>query len=189
MGMPGSAQSWTREMVFALPDDGNRYELLDGELLVTPAPRPLHQLAVWALYNRIESFVGRHRLGVAGMSPADLDLKSGQLLQPDLFVVGPLPPGPEVAWSDFGVPLLVVEVLSPSTAFADRNRKRIRYQKSGIPEYWIIDTDARLIERWRPDDDRPEILTERIAWQPRQDVPALDLDLQEYFMEVWRESA
>lgn len=142
-----------------------------AEELVTPAPRAMHQLAVWALYDRIKPYVARHGLGVVGSSPADLDLLSGQLVQPDLFVIAPLPRGREVAWSDFGIPLLVVEVLSPSTAFADRNRKRNRYQKAGIPEYWIVDADARLIERWKPHDELPEILSERLVWQPSPELP------------------
>ena len=188
MHMPDTARRWTRDQVLALPDDRNRYELLDGELLVTPSPAPIHQLAVWALNKRIHPFVDQHGLGEAGLAPADLDLRSGQSLQPDLFVVALPEPGRRLDWSDFGIPLLVVEVLSLSTAFQDRNRKRVRYQKSGVGEYWIVDTDARLIERWKPDDDRPEILTDRIEWQPGSDLPPLEIDLPQYFREVWREA-
>ena len=117
MPMPETARRWTREAVLALPDDGNRYELLDGELLVSPSPQPTHQRAVWALNKRIHPYVDQHGLGEAGLAPSDLDLKSGQSLQPDLFVVEVAPPAPgqPPAWSDFGIPLLVVEVLSPST--------------------------------------------------------------------------
>src|SRR5436309_4474204 len=87
MGMPDAKTPWTREMVLALPDDGNRYELIDGELLVSPSPRALHQRAVLCLYDRLGPFVRRHRIGVVGLAPSDLDLESGQLVQPDLFVV------------------------------------------------------------------------------------------------------
>lgn len=185
MSMPNTARRWTREELLALPDDGNRYELLDGELLVTPSPAPIHQLAVWALNDRIRPYVQHHGIGVAGLAPSDLDLRSGQSLQPDLFVVAPLPQGSEPRWADFGIPLLVVEVLSASTASADRHRKRVRYQRSGIAEYWIVDTEARLIERWTPADTRPEILSQRIEWQPRPDLPPLAIDLPDYFREIW----
>ncbi len=185
MPMPDTARRWTREEVLALPDDGNRYELLDGALLVSPSPAPRHQMAVWSLYDRIQPYVERNGFGRTGLAPADLDLRSGQSLQPDLFVVSPLPPGERLTWSDFGIPLLAVEVLSPSTAYHDRHRKRRRFQQSGIAEYWIVDTDARLIERWRPQDDRPEILAERIEWQPDYGLPPLAIDLEAYFKEVW----
>ena len=69
-------------------------------------------------------------------------------------------------WEEYGIPLLVVEVLSPSTARYDRLVKRHRYQRAGTREYWIVDPDARLVERWRPDDERPEILEETLTWQP-----------------------
>jgi Uma2 family endonuclease len=187
MLMPDVARRWTRQEVLDLPDDGNRYELLNGALLVTPSPSPIHQLALFALNDRIRPYVQRHWLGIAGWSPADLDLRSGQLLQPDLFVVSPPPRGKPLAWSDFGIPILVVEVLSPSTALNDRNRKRVRYQQSGVGEYWIVDLDARLIERWRPEDERPEILVARIAWHPSPKLPPLEIDLAEYFREVWGE--
>ena len=189
MGMPNIAKQWTREEVQALPDDGNRYELLDGELLVSPSPKAIHQLAVFRLYERIYPYVSKHGLGETGLAPSDLDLKSGQSLQPDLFAVEvSTPRGQEPKWEHFGIPFLIVEVLSPSTALYDRNKKRVRFQRSGVSEYWILDPHARLIERWRPDDQRPEILTELIQWQPRQDIPPLTIDLGEFFQAVWRES-
>jgi Uma2 family endonuclease len=77
-----------------------------------------------------------------------------------------------------------VEVLSPSTARADRRVKRLRYQRQGIPEYWIVDLDARLVERWRPKDERPEIVDETLSWRPAPSGAALSLDLAELFSEV-----
>ena len=90
-----------------------------------------------------------------------------------------------VDWPDFPVPLLIVEVLSPSTARYDRVTKRRRYQRSQVHQYWIIDLDARVIERWRPADDRPELVTGLITWQPVPEAPALAIDLDAYFAKVW----
>jgi Uma2 family endonuclease len=136
MVMSPAANVWTREQVLALPDDGNRYELVDGELLVSPSPRGVHQRAVGELYLLLGPYVRSHKLGYAAFSPADLDLRSGQLMQPDLFV-GELVNGREpVDWSDYVIPLLVVEVASPSTARYDRITKRRRFQRSGVPTYW-----------------------------------------------------
>ena len=84
--------------------------------------------------------------------------------------------------------MLVVEILSPSTARYDRITKRGRYQRSQISEYWIVDTDARRIERWRPNDREAEVLTGTITWQPTAGGPVLTIDLDQYFATVWRET-
>jgi len=183
--MPDLARRWTREEVLALPDDGQRYELLDGELLVSPSPGYQHQFSLLALYDRVNPYVRDHQLGCTLVAPADLDLRSGQLLQPDLFVL-PLIEGRRPSQgSEAGIPLLVAEILSPSTALFDRNKKRRRYQQSRVADYWIVDVDARLVERWSPDDLRPEILTEQLEWRPRPELPPLVIDLAAYFGEVW----
>jgi Uma2 family endonuclease len=183
MGMPELARRWTRHQVLALPEDGNRYELLNGELLVTPSPRWRHQEALQLLNDRIRPYVKTHRLGWTMLSPADLDLESSQLLQPDLFVVRARAQKPR-EWSDTGIPLLVVEVLSPATALNDRNKKRRVYQAAGVEEYWIVDCAAELIERWRPGEERPEILTERLEWQPDRETSPLVVELPRYFREL-----
>ena len=77
-----------------------------------------------------------------------------------------------------------MEILSPSTSRADRQAKRRLYQRQRVPEYWIVDVDARLIERWRPEDERPEILTEQIVWQPDAAHAPLEIDVPAYFAEV-----
>ena len=187
MGMRDLARTWTREDVLALPDDGNRYELVDGELLVSPSPRGLHQRGVLSLLRLVDPHVQTHRLGSVLFSPADLDLKSGQLVQPDLFV-GAMVAGREpVEWSEFGIPILVVEVLSPSTARYDRITKRRRYQRSGVPAYWIVDLDARQVEVWTPGDERPTIVERELRWDLPTAEAGLAIDLAAYFREVWAE--
>ncbi|MGQ0702330.1 MAG: hypothetical protein ACT4PM_04265 [Gemmatimonadales bacterium] len=64
-------------------------------------------------------------------------------------------------------------------------RWRRRFQLAGIPEYWIVDLDSRVIERWRPGDDRPEVLDERLRWQPEGATEALDFDLPGLFLDAW----
>ena len=86
MDMAVQQGEWTAELARALPDDGNRYEVLDGELFVTPVPARLHQRALLALYNRLKPYVVAHRLGELLLSPADIEFSSKRLLQPDLFV-------------------------------------------------------------------------------------------------------
>lgn len=184
MGMPALQTDWTVERALALPADGNRYEVLDGELFVTPAPSWTHQAAVGALYAHLREHVAAHQLGWAMLSPADIVFSPQRLVQPDVFVVPSRPEGEPRSWREVTALLLAVEVLSPSTARADRHRKRLIYQNEGVREYWVVDCDARLVERWRPADTRAEVLSDTLDWQPRADVPALRIGLSAFFAEV-----
>jgi len=182
MVMPARATVWTPELVRVLPDDGNRYEVVDGELLVTPMPAPIHQRLLGELLVAIDSYVERCALGETLPSPADISLDERSLVQPDLFVV-PRDVSPTFAeWSDLSSLLLAVEILSPSTARADRTIKRRLYQRWPVGEYWIVDPDARLVERWRPGDERPEIVERELTWHPAGAPEPMRLDLDALFV-------
>ncbi len=118
------------------------------------------------------------------LSPADIVFSPRRLVQPDLFVVPARDEGEPRSWGEVETLLLAVEVLSPSTARADRHRKRLIYQSQGVGEYWIVDCDARLVERWRPEDSRAEIVAELLVWYPREDVRPLQIDLPTFFGEL-----
>jgi len=185
--MPETLQRWTAAQVRELPDDGNRYEVVDGELLMTPAPSFDHQFVVGELFVVLRAYCKSVGLGHSTISPADIELDPATLVQPDVFVV-PFHEGRRPRrWQDIRELLLVVEVLSPSTARADRTVKRRRFQRAGIPEYWIVDVDARLIERWRPGDERPEIVTDQLRWQPQAAAAPFVLDLAAFFRSVVQE--
>lgn len=188
MGMPDVLERWTAARVRELPDDGNRYEVVDGELLVTPAPRFDHQDAVARLWQLLDEYLHVVRAGHATISPADVELDPHTLVQPDVFVVKLVDGRRPKNWADLEGLLLAVEILSPSSARADRTVKRRRYQREGIAEYWVVDVDARLIERWRPRDERPEILTGELIWQPAAAHDGLRIDLPAYFARVLGES-
>jgi Uma2 family endonuclease len=182
MGMPAAnRRRWSAAEVRRLnsesPSNGPRYELIAGELLVTPAPTPRHQLALAWLYDRLAPFVQREGVGRALWSPADLELAPDEVSQPDLFVIPTQPP--PATWSEITRLLLAVEALSPSTARNDRTVKRPYYQRVGVPEYWIVDLDAQLVERWRPDDERPEIVTSTLEWRPTDAATTLRISLDE----------
>ena len=182
MVMPHNTRVWTREEVWALPDDGKRYELIAGELLVSPSPGGMHQRALARLYDLVAPYVRSHGLGETLFSPADLQLQRGDISQPDLFVIPPGWDGRD--WEACGVPLLIAEILSSSTARYDRITKRSRYQQSGVGDYWIVDIDAQVFERWTPSDARPEVLAETISWQPEGARNPLIIDIEQYFREV-----
>ena len=176
--LPGE---WTLEDWRQLPDDGQRYEVIDGVLYVTPAPPLLHQRALRKLYDALAPLTR----GVAALlwSPAEIAFTPRRVVQPDLFVA-PLVEGREPrAWPEIARLHLAVEVLSPSTASRDRSVKRRLYQEHA-DEYWIVDLDARLVERWRPEDTRPEILDATLDWQPAWAQTGLTLDLPQLFREI-----
>jgi Uma2 family endonuclease len=180
MGMPDTARRYTVDEVLAFPSDGNRYELVDGELLVTPAPAPRHQIVVGRLDRVIGGYLDRHP-GVAALfpSPADISWDREKLVQPDLFVV----PAREVSnnWKTFRTLLLAIEIVSPSSARGDRLVKRRLYQRQQVATYWIVDPDARLVEVWRPDDERPAILTDVLRWRVAPDADELIVDVASLF--------
>jgi len=133
----------------ALPADGKRYELLEGEIYVTAAPRPRHQLVVGNLYLIIAEHVRRLGLGEIFLSPIDVILSDVTVVEPDLVY---LDAARLERVSDRGIegpPTLAIEVLSPSTAPADRGVKRQLSGRYGVPHYWIVDPDARVIETYR----------------------------------------
>ncbi len=185
MGMPQAPTQWTAAAVRNLPDDGLRYELVDGELVVTPAPSWSHQRVAVALLHRIHPWLAGTGVGIILFSPADIALGEDEILQPDLFVTPLDAQAPIRSWTDVTRLLLAVEILSPSTARYDRLLKRRRYQRAGVPEYWIVDPDARLVERWRPEDTRPEVVGEILTWQPDPGQAALEIDLVAMFAEAW----
>ena len=171
---------FTADMVRALPDDGNRYEVVYGELLVTPSPRPWHQVLVQRLSFAVESYLRSQPVGVVLTSPADISWGRDVLVQPDVFVVSP-DEARTLEWSRMRTLLLVVEVLSPSSARGDRFLKRLRYREAGVPLYWVVDGEERSVEIWTPADDFPVIERERVAWHPSGAHAPLTLRLEELF--------
>ena len=180
---PSPSAGWTVEMLDELPDDGQRYELIDGVLHVTPAPRELHQLVVGHVYLVLTQYLRGSSVGRAMISPADVRRgdRTRNRVQPDVFAVrlieGERPPYP-YSMSDL---LLAVEVSSPSDPMYDYHTKRELYLASGVPEYWVLDADARHLSRWRGTADPGEVLSVRAEWHPSGMPEPLVLDLPAFF--------
>ena len=190
MAMPAvHARRWTaaevRQLIADNPDLTPRYELVDGELLVTPSPGAPHQRSVMTLLFALQPYLVSTGVGEAYVSPSDVELEPEFISQPDLFVLGRAE-ALRVRRDGFPVfnQMLAIEVVSPSSGRHDRVRKRPKYQRH-TDEYWILDPDARLLERWRPGDERPEINAELFVWLPNPDVPPFTLNIEAFFAGVF----
>jgi len=133
----------TRSDLDRMPEDGHRYELIDGTLVVTPAPTPRHQRAVARLYSLL-SAACPVELEVL-IAPLDVVLADDTVMQPDLLVARTA----DFSERDLPVaPLLAVEVLSPSTRLLDLNFKRARFEQAGTTSYWVVDPDSVTLTAW-----------------------------------------
>jgi Uma2 family endonuclease len=181
MGM--AALYYTADMVRVLPDDGNRYEVVHGELLVTPAPRLWHQKLVMRLSAALDAYLAEERLGEVLMAPADISWGAHLLVQPDVFVV-PREEARTLRWTEIRTLLLAVEVLSPSSGRADRFTKRRLYQEQGVPLYWVVDGEARAVEVWTPDAELPTLARTVVSWQPPGAGRSFHLQLAKLFQTI-----
>lgn len=180
MFMDLATRRWTVAERDRLPRDGNRYEVVRGELFVTPMPSPRHQETVKRLFLPINAFVVQHSLGSAYDSGTDVHFSDEDVVVPDLVVY---PFGPDELpdkWLAAPKPLLVVEVRSQTTWRRDVGPKRRLYMEGAVPEYWIVNGDAREVRIVRPG-RADEIARDVIRWQPAGTEIALEIDLGEVF--------
>ena len=188
MGMAAqqsTACRWTEAEFEAARDaapPGERLELVDGEVLVTPSPHWLHQDILVSLLVRLRAYVSGQGIGKTFIAPLDVKLEPGLVTQPDLLVV----PSDDLLPERYFITrlLLAVEIISPSSARFDRVVKRPRYQRNRVPEYWVADRVSRTIERWQPDDERPAILSEELLWLPEGASIPFTLDLPPFFADT-----
>ena len=192
MGMPAVERRWTREQVLDLieqnPSHSPRYEVVDGELFVTPGPNGPHQFAVGLLHSLLHAYVRRVGVGEALTSPFDVKLEPDTTVGPDIFVVPPDEAKRLRRDATAQVLILAVETISPSSRRGDRGKKRQLFQRT-IPDYWIVDNTLRQFEVWRPGDEEPTILTDRLEWHPHGASEPFILELPAYFADVFGEQA
>ena len=134
------------------------------------------------MYIALDAYVRTQSIGEVFVAPLDVKLQPGLVLQPDILVV---PAGVLSAMEDIVDRLLLaVEAISPSSARHDRVVKRPAYQRNHVPEYWVVVVRSGTVERWRPDDARPEILAEEFVWHPEGAREPFVLDLLDFFAEI-----
>ena len=137
---------WTWEDYLRLPEDGQRYEIIQGVLYVSPAPTFDHQFALGRLFRLLDRHAGDHNLGLVLVAPFDIRLFPGaDSVQPDLMFFRPGNTPAAGAANFQGVPDLIVEVVSPGSTRLDQFIKFGAYENAGVPEYWLVDPRARAV--------------------------------------------
>lgn len=171
---------WTLELLHRLPDDGNKYELVRGELFVTPPPGDEHETILARLNEILTPFVSAHRLGHVYRPRAVMRFQ-GSEVEPDLMVRAAHPDrrGDDSDWTRAPIPELVVEVTSGATRRRDRNQKKDLYLDAGVHEYWIVDRVERSITVVRR--DGATVVNGRMTWSPEGASSPLEFAVEELF--------
>ncbi len=174
----------TYEDLRAMPDDGRRYELIDGEVYMTPAPRPRHQRTVGRLYRELADFVEGRGLGEVLLAPLDVVFGERTAIQPDLLFIRKDRASIVTELNVQGDPDLVIEVLSPSNASFDRETKLQVYARAGVRELWYFDPEARTAEILDLGPDGRYVLTAKLSGNAAvvsAVLPGLSLTLDQVF--------
>jgi Uma2 family endonuclease len=178
MHMATKLKRWTLEELHSLPDDGNKYELVRGELFVTPPPTDDHETILARLTRLLDRFVEANNLGHV-YHPRAVFRFEGSEVEPDLMVRQEAP-GLGNAWEKAPLPMLIVEVLSPTTRRRDQMQKKDFYSDARIPEYWIVDAEHAAITVIRPGEPGVTV-RETLMWQPAGVPQPLAIDVAGVF--------
>jgi Uma2 family endonuclease len=174
------AFEWTLEELHRLPDDGNKYELVRGELFVTPAPSAAHERLAVVLTEILTDYARRENLGRV-FHPRAVVRFQGSEVEPDIMVrewtTAP------VDWAEQPVPILVVEILSDITRRRDLGSKKDFYHDVGVPTYWIVDGDTRTIRTIQPPHE-DVVRTDTLVWHPAGTAEPLTLDIPSVFRDA-----
>jgi len=178
------APKLTYEDLRAMPDDGRRYELINGEVFMTPAPRPRHQRTIGRLYLSLADFVEERGLGEVLLAPTDVVFGERTAVQPDLLFIRKDRLSIVTELNVQGAPDLVIEVLSPGNAAFDRETKLQVYARAGVRELWYLDPEVRTAEILELGSDGRYVLAAKLSGNSRvtsKALPGLSLPLGDLF--------
>ncbi|MFQ5769732.1 MAG: Uma2 family endonuclease [bacterium] len=177
---------FTYEDYLLLPDDGKRYEIIEGELFMTPAPIIKHQNVLRELGKHIDNFVVTHNLGIVFLAPCDVILSKTNIVQPDIIFISKENRVMIKEKNIQGAPDLLIEITSPNTKERDLVLKKKLYAKFGVKEYWIVFMQEEMVKIWKLEDDA--IILDGVF--EKQDilksslVKGLEIKLSEVFREM-----
>src|SRR5690348_782967 len=181
MAMATAIPHYTADEVRQFDDPRLRFEVIRGELFVSPAPKIPHQRMVRELLVQLHDYLTRHNLGEVLPGPFEVQFTDDSAVQPDLLVVLDTQRSRLTPERHHGPPALVIEIISYSSKRTDRLQKRALYLEEGVSEYWVVDPELKQLERWRAGSNSAEVLTTRVIWNPTPDAPALSIDLVRLF--------
>jgi Uma2 family endonuclease len=182
MHMAQITDEWTLEQLHRLPEDGNKYELVRGELFVTPPPSVAHEELAAALGRILDHYAEEHGLGRVHRPRAVLRTLASEV-EPDLMVRAKA--ATDSDWAALPIPLLVVEIVSATTRRRDYIQKRDLYVDAGVPEYWIVDGRDMTVRIVRP--GREDVLaSQTFSWNPIGATEQLTIDVAALFSSVFR---
>ena len=180
MQMAVSTRRWTIADWERLPRDGNRYEVVAGELFVTPMPTPGHQIVVQRLWEALIPYVRRWGLGSVFAAGVDVFVGADEVVEPDLAVFGVPEEALPKRWKDAPTPILVAEVRSESTWRRDVGPKRHLYTSGRINVYWIVDREERTVRVVQPD-LADAVIADVLRWHPAGAGEPLEVELSGIF--------
>lgn len=181
MSMPNAARAWTLAELHRLPEDGNKYELVYGELFVTPAPTEEHETIASRLSRILDPYVEAQGLGLVYRPRAVVQRRKSEV-EPDLMVRAERIRR-KGSWRGAPVPILVVEIVSPTTRRRDHIKKRKYYEDIGVAEYWIIDASERCVRVVRPKTE-DQVAKSQLTWAPAGATRPLSISLAKLFAGV-----
>jgi Uma2 family endonuclease len=166
MAVAMAVKKWTLEELHRLPDDGNKYELVRGELFVTPPPGEEHETVLAKLSALLTPYVQENGLGLVYHPRAVMRYDKSEV-EPDLMVRQPHPNRKrrDTDWDSAPIPILVVEVLSAYTRRREFNQKKELYLDASVAEYWIVDSESRTITIVKPGESM-RVEATQLTWSP-----------------------
>jgi Uma2 family endonuclease len=179
--MSVALHAFTYDDLADTPDDGNRYEIINGELLVSPSPSAKHQRVLNRLNIRMSAFVDVHQLGEVFIAPLDVIVSPYNVVQPDLFFIARHRLVNMVGRAITGAPDLAVEVLSPHSRMIDLVRKRAMYATAGVQEYWAVDSRHRTVTVFTLVNGQYEVVEARGGFARSLVLPGFEINIAELF--------
>ncbi len=166
-----------------MPEGPPYFQLIEGDLYMSPSPNFFHQSIIGNLYHVLRSYLAKHPIGKAQIAPSDVELNDQNVFQPDLYYVANERRDILTRQGPVGAPDLVVEILSPRTLSLDLGAKRLVYARSGVKEMWALDPDDEKVEifRFEQDVDRPTVTLKGKGSITSPLFPGLEIPLVQVF--------
>lgn len=186
--VPGPKQGfWTYDDYASIPEDGNRYEIINGVLYMSPSPNWPHQEIALEIAAHLRNYFRATHIGGVFIAPLDVELAHNTVVQPDIVVLLKSSRKKLQERHIIGAPDLAIEVVSPTSATHDRHRKLAAYARAGEPEYWIVEPDSHTVEVLilEHGDYQSLGVYRGKATLPSQIVPEFMVHVEEFFVSAW----